>query len=331
MNSFELTMALLRSALWGEDVPKEDWSEGWWEEIYEVSRSQGVHTLIFDAFRPECVPPRMLLAKWVVDIERTEAGSRKVNAVQKELSGILDRAGIRHTVLKGSAIARLYPRPEHRPCGDIDLFFPDADGFDRALSIAKRIGDPEADSDGDIHYFCKGVVIEHHRSWNHLSSRVASGMEAGLSNVELCPEDTLLMLYGHILRHSLVGGAGLRQLTDLAVATRRLYGKYDMEAFRQRMDGLKLGKWGMLMAAVLNDCLGVPEIELPFQADRTQLSAFMDLVFRDGDLGKENEGFFKSFIPRTRLFLKLTPGEFFARWASLSKGRIRKTLGIGRK
>lgn len=331
MNSFEIVLSLLRSSLWREDPPLLELGEGWWSEVYEISKSQGVHTLLLDAFRSGCVPGKTVLARWLLDVERAEYAWERIEGVSGELSEKWTQSGIRFAVLKGSTASVLYPEPKHRLPGDIDFFFPDSDGLAKADRIAKGLADTGTDSDGDIHYRYKGVVVEHHAGWTHLSSPAASRIEARLDGSQLCPEDTLLSLSSHILRHSLVGGAGLRQLADLAVAVRYYNGKYDKDALRARMENLGLGKWGGLLSSVLKDSFGVPEEELFIAPDKECASEYMALVRFDGDLGKESQGVFDGFLRRARLFLKVAPKEYFARFLSLFAGRLKRMLGIGRK
>lgn len=331
MDSFDITLTLLRSSLWGTESPDLNLGDGWWEEIFEISKSQGVHTLLPDSFRKGCVPPKHTLARWLVEVEHAEKAYSRVEAVGEELSEKWAAAGIRSAILKGTSVASMYPRPNHRLSGDIDFYFPDADGFSRANRIARQLSDLGTDSDGDTHYLFKGVVVEHHSGWSHLSSHSAYKLDARLDGNRLIPEDTLLMLSSHILRHSLVGGAGLRQLADLAVATRFFNGKYDKTAFAERLKSLGLMKWAGLLSAVMYGSFGVPKEELPVVPDTEFYRRFIGLVRFDGDLGKEGRGLFAGFFRRILLFLRIAPKECFARYFFLSVGRMRNKLVFGRK
>jgi len=331
MNSFDITLALLRSSLWETEAPSLSLDEGWWEEIYTISKTQGVHTLLPDAFRQGCVPPKLSLARWLYDVECAETSYRRVESVGKELSSVFSESGIRSVILKGVSVASLYPKPSHRLSGDVDFHFPDKDGFRRANRFAKRFSDLGTDSDGDTHYHYKGVVVEHHAGWTHLSSLKARSMKANLEGDTLSCEDTLLLLSSHVLRHALVGGVGLRQLADLAVATRAFDGRYDKNEFRERISDLGLSKWAGLLSCVMKVHFGVPVCELPCVPDPKYCSRFMDLVKFDGDLGNEGRGLFAGFFRRMRLFVPVAPKEYFGRYFSLVFGRTLRVLGIGIK
>lgn len=320
MNSFNLTISLLRAALWKEEAKPVQFGLNEWEGLYRTSRAQGVHTLVFDAFRPGCVPPQPLLANWLVQVENAEKDFERKRLVQEDLCRLWNANGIKFSVMKGMSVAAMYPHPSHRLSGDIDFYFPDAESWEKAEKLAKKIADTSVDSDGDIHYLWRNVIIEHHRHWSHLSRNKEEG-----------ETDTLLMLSGHILRHSMIGGAGLRQLADLAVATHCLYGTYNKENFAGKIQGLGLGKWCGLLSAVMNSAFGIPEKELPFAPDSRYLEAYMDLVEKDGNLGKENSRLMSGWWPRFRLFIRLCPKEYFARWGRLSSGRMRRIFSNRKK
>lgn len=315
MNSFNLTLSLLRAALWKESAGPVQLSLDEWGELYRTSCAQGVHTLVFDAFCPGCVPPQPLLAKWVAQVESAEKDFERRCLVQEELCRLWTANGIKFSVMKGLSVAALYPHPSHRLSGDIDFYFPDTQSWERAETLAKGMAKVSLDSDGDIHYLWRNVIIEHHRHWSHLSRNVEEG-----------EEDILLMLSSHILRHSMIGGAGLRQLADFAVATRSLYGRYDKYAFADRMCRLGLEKWSRLLSAVMDSCFGIPEEELSFAPDRRYLERYMSLVQKDGNLGKENEHLFSGTLPRFLLFSKVCPWEYLARWRNLAEGRINRNF-----
>lgn len=320
MNSFNLTLSLLRAALWKEEAAPLQLSLDEWEELYRTSCAQGVHTLVFDAFRPGCVPPHPLLAQWLAQVENAEKDFERKTLVQEGLCRLWTTNGIKFYVMKGLSIAAMYPYPSHRLSGDIDFYFPDSESREKAEKLAKKIADIAVDSDGDIHYLWRNVIIEHHRHWSHLSRNAEEG-----------EVDTLLMFSGHILRHSMIGGAGLRQMADLAVATRSLYENYDKVAFARRIQELGLGKWWGLLSAVMNSAFGIPGEELPLAPDPRYLEAYMDLVEKDGNLGKENSRIMSGWWSRLRLFVRLCPEEYFTRWCKLSLGRIRRIFSNRKK
>ena len=112
----------------------------------------------------------------------------------------------------------------------------------------------EMDSDGDVHYTLSGVVVEHHRRWNDASSARARRVIDALSPET--PEAQLIMRNVHILKHAMVGGIGLRQLCDLAMAYRHYDGQYDPASLTGKLREAGLGKWNGLLNAFLVQVIG---------------------------------------------------------------------------
>lgn len=334
MNTVETILALLRNVLWGTELPSgtETPDPDGWNHILGVAAAQGIASLLHDALAalPEDVRvPEGVLALWKKHADANESRFRLLAKVADAQEAGWKEKGIPYAMLKGLALAGMYRHPAHRLCGDIDWYFPSTEAWDDAYKLAEKVtgGHLRPDSDGDVSYVWNGVVIEHHRSWSHLSSRKAKRL-LGVPAIEdgrLSPEDELLMLNGHVLHHMTVTGCGLKQFADLAVAYAAHQGKYDREVFAARVKSLGLGKWTALLHAALVELTGVDAGCLPVapagrQAD---VDRIVRLVFADGNFGLPKERRFSGFTSRAFLFLRYCPAEFFARYCSLLRGRLK--------
>jgi hypothetical protein len=141
----------------------------------------------------------------------------------------------------------------------------------------------------------------------------------------LSPEEELLMLNGHILHHMSVTGCGLRQFADLAAAYAAHQGKYDPETFSARMRKLGLGRWTALLHSALVELTGVDAecLPVPPAGRQADVDRIVRLVFTDGNFGLPKERRFSGFATRAFLFVRYCPGEFFARFFSLLRGRLK--------
>ena len=118
--------ALLRAGVRSGDTPDiGGLTDDRWRELYTAASSQGVSALVWDGIRrlpPESQPSRELRLRWAYNVERIERRYGQQRRRAAELAAAYAEAGIRTVVLKGLAVSRLYPVPEHRPCGDLDCF-----------------------------------------------------------------------------------------------------------------------------------------------------------------------------------------------------------------
>ena len=334
MNAVEAILALLRNVLWGTEVPAgiDSLDSGEWNRVLGIAAAQGIVSLLYDAVAalPESAGvPEDLLALWKKHTDANESKFKRISLVADAQERGWKKKGIPYVMLKGLALAGLYRHPEHRPCGDIDWYFPSPEAWNDACKLAEKVtgGPLRKDSDGDVSYIWNGVVIEHHRGWSHLSSRRASRVlgTPAIKDGRLSPGDELLMLIGHILHHMTVTGCGLRQFADLAVAYASHRGKYDREAFSARLEELGLLRVTALLHAALVEFTGVDAkcLPVPPSGRREDVDRIVRLVFRDGNFGLPKERRFSGFASRAFLFLRYCPAEFFARYFSLLRGRLK--------
>ena len=97
-----------------------------WSEVEALAMQQGLSAVIVDGIekmRPEQRPPQELLLQWIgetlQDYEYRFESYRKTIA---EMSCFYNAHGLKMMILKGYACSLNWPKPSHRPCGDIDIW-----------------------------------------------------------------------------------------------------------------------------------------------------------------------------------------------------------------
>ncbi len=285
----EAFLKMLRNALWNRPI------EGWkklspeqWKELAALAKAHTLAGTLSDALNslPEdCDAPSEVLDPWLVEVQRTE----EAYALHSKIVGMQRRAweerGLKALLLKGLDSAAMYSVPEHRTCGDIDWYFSSAEDWKTANEIAAGNGCKlEMDSDGDVHYTLSGVVVEHHRRWNDASSARARRVIDALSPET--PEAQLIMRNVHILKHVMVGGIGLRQLCDLAMAYRHYDGQYDPASLTGKLREAGLGKWNGLLNAFLVQVIGCEYIDKDDKVPAADLEWLVRAVLDDGNFGR---------------------------------------------
>ena len=114
----------------------------------------------------------------------------------EEVILLLNAAGVEPVLVKGWAVARLYPEEGLRPYGDIDLCFA-PDQYQRALAALRSAA--AARFSVDVH---EGFAKLDNLSLDQLMAR-SEGARLGEARFRLLgPEDQLRILCTHLLRHS---------------------------------------------------------------------------------------------------------------------------------
>ena len=120
-------LTLLHISLSGKkpDIPVFSYKE--WEDIYWLARKHGVVTMINDAIEmlpPDHQPQGDIALSWTLSAERTRYHFNHQAEVLQRIDSKAQAEGLPYVLLKGMSLARLYPRPDSRACGDIDICFP---------------------------------------------------------------------------------------------------------------------------------------------------------------------------------------------------------------
>ena len=216
-----------------------------------MASSQGVSAFVWDGvcrLPAESQPPRALRLQWAYNVEQIQMRYSRQWRAAVELAKIYAENGVRTVVLKGFALSRLYPRPEHRPCGDLDCFL-GAD-YERGNNLAAEAGAKvEPDYYKHSHIVFHGLTVENHQFCTAIrGSRLAKAFERRLQSIlssqpsspilgtDLLappPDFNALFLTKHALLHFLTEGISLRHLCDWALFVDRQGEQVDWPEFRR--------------------------------------------------------------------------------------------------
>lgn len=123
-----ILFSLLKSALWGT-APDEKLMRGatpaMWRQAAAIASAHGVTPLAYDGMSmlPEnLLAPKDIKLAWALKTENAELKFRRQAEAAARLTVFFAGAGIRTVILKGFSLARCYPVPYHRECGDIDVW-----------------------------------------------------------------------------------------------------------------------------------------------------------------------------------------------------------------
>lgn len=201
-------LLLLRISLSGKkpEIPLFTYKE--WEDIYWLARKHGVVTMINDAIETlpsDRQPQGDIALSWTLSAERTRYHFNH----QAEVLGSIDRKaqaeGLPYVLLKGMSLARLYPHPDSRACGDIDICFPH--NYERGNAL---LGNPDAKVDGKhAEMVIDGVNVEnhlrlldlHYKSQKRAERYVWAAMEPVPADHCLPPMANMVYLLMHTICH----------------------------------------------------------------------------------------------------------------------------------
>ena len=207
-----------------------------WKELYAIAKKQCLVGVLFDGIRKlpaEYVGMKKeLLLQWMAESQMLEKTNVRLNDAAIQVSEWFRKKGFRTCILKGQGNALMYPNPNSRTPGDIDIWVEGGDK--RVISFVRSISPHEKACYHHIEFpSYKGVEVEvHYRPsfllcfWHNrklqkyyervkeeqFSHRVMLG-EQGEIAIPMV-EFNLIFQLTHIFSHLMNEGIGLRQLLD---------------------------------------------------------------------------------------------------------------------
>lgn len=284
-----LLFALLRVALWPARKATIEVREPIdWESLYRLAADEGVLALAWDGVQEaarrgvlteEQMPSRMLKLQWAVNVERIEARYRKQEEALASLATFYGQHAIRLMLLKGYGLSLRYPIPEHRPCGDLDIWlYGEQERADRLLRERGVV----IDEDKHHHtvFTIKGVTVENHYDFlnvhSHRSNREVEGWLQALAReqgeqislkggtIELpSPDFNALFLLRHAAAHFAAAEIGLRHLVDWVVFVRSYGAQVNWERLNEQARAVNMHRFLAILNRQCVDHLGLERATLP--------------------------------------------------------------------
>ena len=208
-----------------------------WNELWALAERQGLSAVVVDGMErlPERQrPPKELLLQWIGEVLQSyEYRYKLYNRTIAELAGFYREHDLKMMVLKGYACSLDWPKPEHRPCGDIDIWmFGKQKEADVLITKEKEI---EVDNSHHHHsvYFWRDFMVEnhydiidvHHRNSSAKLERLLKQLaEDDTYMVKISGEDVYippanlhaLFLVYHTMLHFTSTEMSIRQILDWA-------------------------------------------------------------------------------------------------------------------
>jgi hypothetical protein len=336
-NSLPLTqkrlLILLQHSLWAKTVDInhfEGVSHNEWKELMELAAVQGVFGLAYDGLKglPDSFhPPRELLIQWALGVKQIEKRHYlQVKAIQS-LAALYKENGIRCLLLKGIGISQLYPIPEHRESGDIDVYLFGDYARGNQLIMDKGIK-VEFLSDKHSKFEFDHIPVE-----NHFSLLQIDGHHENLEferilldtitydlpklseelRVFLPPLSfNLLFLHKHAITHFLNQGIVLRHLCDWALLIQSI-DEDDYSIFYKTIKHFDLQRYAQVFNYIAVQGLGLQENKhIPVNQDYT----FINKVFSD-IMNQKRLYPYPLKISRIQIFKRKLKSSFFflqSRW-----------------
>ena len=221
-------ITLIKSAITGQVYPLPE--EFHMDDAMEWIRRHHMIPLVYDGavrcgISPNTPVMKRLFKSYCKAMLISEGQMRQFHRICQAF----DKAGVDYMPLKGCRMKGLYPKPELRQMGDVDILIR-MEQYDRVTEVMSDLGFvPGLESDHELVWQHPELYAELHKrlipSYNRdLNACFGIGWDlAKIRRGNCCAmtvEDEMVYLFTHFAKHYRDGGIGCRHVTDLWVFRR---------------------------------------------------------------------------------------------------------------
>lgn len=260
-------------------------------------------------------------------LQAEEDYSGKFAQASRFAAALAEKGGVKCFVLKGMAFAQYYPVPEHRECGDCDVYLGEgwAVGNDVAVSIGGRY---DSGTRKHSHLFLGDLMIENHRyitnsGWTRRRDavesllrrrleegqvshiRFADSRSAGDSGL-LCPCDhfNALFLLIHAVGNFTSSGMSLRMIYDWAALLKGCQDSLDWKQLYVDMDVCGVRTFADVMTSICVEYLGlvITNPSVTVSGNRELVDEVLRDVMEKGIFASSGESFSQKVVKMFRRY-----------------------------
>ena len=314
---------ILRAELWGTGLSFSQLSHTEFEELMAMANEQTVTGLVGDSLIKNNIKlEREDALRLYAKIKAIEKANARVNENLVSFVNFMERKGIDYIIVKGQVVGALYPNPNVRMSGDVDLYFV-GDNYEKIKGLVEqRLGKQLSKlSDGKhVEFEVNGVIFELHNKLSRLATRkhqaywdqmIDNAILEGTDTVNILGKEiktlsatyNAMYIFVHLFYHMTASGVGLRQLCDWArvlaqSAFQDSNSKFQVKNVNDNIDANRLEEilkeLGYLkaykaMGAFLVEYLGLPEEQFPFpltEKDRKWVETIKKNILKRGNFGR---------------------------------------------
>lgn len=293
-----------------------------WNELHALAERQGLVAVLVDGI--EQLPdsqraPKELLLQWIGEVlQNYEYRYELYRRAIAELAGFYREHGLKMMILKGYTCSLDWPKPEHRPCGDIDIWQFGKQKEGDALLEGFRFQSSSFKIDRSHHHHTvfnwKGFTVENHYDFVNIYAERSSAKlekifkELGANDSHFVdvygekiflpsPNLHALFLIRHMVSHFASSEINLRQVLDWAFFVEKHTKEIDWEWLLRVLDKYHMKDFFNLINAICNEDLGFaanlfPEVRFIPELKERVLEDILDPEYT----AAEPKGFFPRVI-----------------------------------
>lgn len=278
-----------------------------WDDFLAFCMRQNIPGIVFQGIeRAKVRIPHKTLLHWVGCTEQIKALNLLTDKRTRQMCHFWEKCGCRSCILKGQANARMYPHPELRTPGDIDIW---VEGND--VDITKTVLSVVPDAKYSFHHVkmpvFDDVSVEVHyrpaylsnwwkdRKLQKLTTSIAKkqfdNLNAARDTMFACLTDEFNALYSiiHMFGHCFTSHNNLKQLIDYFYLLKRGLSFEQREWVKHQFTCLGVESYAAGIMWIEHEMLGLERQYLIIEPDEEIGNLLMDYVLNYGERKKRSK------------------------------------------
>ena len=302
---------LVRAGLWEKDVELRKFGVIDFLGVYRIADEQSLVGLIAAGLEhiTDVKIPQVPVLKFAGLVLQIEHRNKELNVFLALLIEKLKEQHLSVMLVKGQGIAQCYERPLWRASGDVDLLIDKVD-YERGKAFLSMIAQEiHEENDFDKHFsvIIDGWNVELHGSMRSMLPRKTDDLIDDIqeecfkenrsriwnyNGTEIllpCPENDVLFVFTHILKHFFHYGIGLRQVCDWCRLVYSYHDKLDLTLLQSRLEAMRLMSEWKVFGSVAVNWLGMAAEAMPFYSPekrwRRKAARSLSFLLETGNFG----------------------------------------------
>ena len=287
-----------------------------WADFFEFCLRQGIVGIVFDGVeRSGLTVPRGVLFQWIGIVENIKATNLMLDQRSERMSHFWASRGYRSCILKGQANATMYPKPQLRSPGDIDIWVDEPKCLEVNVEKIIQIAQSKApdglfslhhvtmpvydDTSVEVHY--RPVFLDNWWKDRKLQKYINKVRDAqfgnevtlndGASKVNrLTDEFNAVFLLLHMWHHLLSTRNNLKQLIDYYYLLKRGFSNEQKEKIGKLFHEFGVQKYARGIMWIEQSVLGLEKQYLLVEPDNKVGQLLLNEMMRYGEKFDENQG-----------------------------------------
>lgn len=281
-------------SVWQQAVP----------ELLTLARQQKILPPVYEFLcRHDIEIPEEMMPSLTTELSTYVLSCQQMKFFTEYTCKILDRENIPYALLKGCILSELYPKPEYRRYGDVDILINEPEAFQKAVTLLSKSGFRQIESCSNHHYEFELIkhghtyILELHRAVTNINDNVAlyDTINALYDSISLtCPLSATyeaLYLLLHTLKHLLSFGFGIKLLCDWVVYLEAHTNDISDTEFQTLLNQLGLVRFAWSITAFCRQYLGLKQFpeclsyELTSGKKKEIFETLAEDIFSGGEYG----------------------------------------------